>query len=262
MSTPKKPLPASESLFEQSEELPVSTASTALVEHEVTPMTLLRDGVGSGMSADQLRQLVELQEHMAEHAAKQAFAKAMHACQMEMPTVVRDAQNTHTRSKYAFLETIQKQAKPIYSKHGFSLMFGEADCPLTGYKRTTCDCVHEQGHVRSYHLDLPIDGTGAKGGANSMNAVQGCISTTSYGQRRLLCMIFNITIADEDDDGNGATQKITQDQYALLEELIVETNADRVRFLAIYQVEKLGDLPQSKFNDAWAALKRKKAAMQ
>lgn len=255
MATRTKPLPASESLFEQSEELPMSTA---LVEHQVTPITLLDKGVEAGFSGEQLRELVSLQQNMAEFDAKQAFARAMHTCQMEMPTVVRDAQNTHTRSKYAFLETIQKQAKPIYSKHGFSLMFGEADCPLTGYKRTTCDCVHEQGHIRSYHLDLPIDGTGAKGGANAMNAVQGCISTTSYGQRRLLCMIFNITIADEDDDGAGATKKITQDQYALLDELIVETNADRKRFLDIYEIEKLGDLPLTRFDAAWTALRRKK----
>jgi hypothetical protein len=55
-----------------------------------------------------------------------------------------------------------------------------------------------------YHLDLPIDGVGAKGNAiGAMNPVQGCISTGTYGQRVLTCRAFNITVADTDMDGQA-----------------------------------------------------------
>ena len=256
MTAKTQPLPASESLFESTEE-PVSTA---LVEHEVTPLDQFAALVANGLSPEQGREFVTLYKEMRDDAAKQAYTKAMHACQLEMPTIVRDAQNPQTRSKFALLETIQKQAKPIYGKHGFAISFGEADCPLAGHKRTTCDVSHAAGHIRSFHLDLPTDGIGAKGNAiGGMNAVQGSISTTSYGQRRLLCMIFNITIADEDDDGQSSGAKISQEQYALLHELIEETKADKAKFLAWLGVDNLGDTPASDFEKAYQALKRKQA---
>ena len=237
--------------------------TTALAVHEQPLYSLISQALSDGREWQTIKELVGLQRELAADSAQTLFAKAMHACQQEMPTIVRDAENSQTRSRFALLETIQKKAKPIYSKHGFSLIYGEADCPLPGHKRTICDCVHTAGHIRSYHLDLPVDGVGPKGNPiGGMNSVQGAISTTSYGQRRLCCMIFNITLAGEDDDGQSAETRvpISDEQYATLLELIEASGADLKRFLACYQVEKLGDLPQTKFDDALAALKRKMAS--
>jgi hypothetical protein len=165
-----------------------------------------------------------------------------------MPKVLKNARNTHTDTRYANLENVQSMARPVYSKHGFSLCFGEADCPVEKFKRTVCDVTHDKGHTRRYHIDLPIDGVG--GGGNSikgMNPVQGCISTTSYGQRRLTCMIFNIVIADEDDDGQGGAT-INDDQIDSIETWLDALGADRVRFLKWCKVEKLADIPASRFD--------------
>src|SRR5690606_14215783 len=97
--------------------------------------------------------------------------------------------------------------------------YGEDDCPIQTWKRTICDVRHIGGACHRYHLDLPTDGIGPKGNPiGGMNVVQGSISTTSYAQRRLLCMIFNITIADNDDDGQGAV-KVTEEQAIQLEDI-------------------------------------------
>lgn len=172
------------------------------VSRELTPMEILQSAVDKGVDAEQLEKLLELQERYEANQARKAFSESMHAAQTEMPRVIRDADNKQTGSKYARLEDVQIAAGPIYTKHGFSLSYGEGATLIEGYKRTICDVRHSAGHVEQYHLDLPIDGIGPRGNAiGGMNRVQGCISTTSYGQRRLLCMIFNITIAGDDNDG-------------------------------------------------------------
>jgi hypothetical protein len=228
---------------------PEQPMSTALVQHvDPTPMILLQQAIESGLNPDHLEKLMQLQERYERNQAEKQFASAMHECQQDMPKVVRNAQNKQTGSWYADLESVQAAARPTYTKHGFSLSYGEADCPVASFKRTVCDVRHVGGHSVRYHLDLPIDGVGAKGNAiGAMNPVQGCISTTSYGQRRLLCMIFNITLAGEDDDGQIAA-KIGEEQIATLKEWMGLIGADEGRILKWRNVETWADLPAADFS--------------
>jgi len=169
---------------------------------QANPLLLLERAVEKGMDPAQLKALVDLHEQWRAARAAEAFAESMNACQSEMPIVVRDALNQKTESKFARLETVQQIAKPVYTRHGFALSFAEEDSNTQGFKRTICDVRHRGGHCVRYHLDLPRDGIGPKGNPiGGMNAVQGCISTGSYGQRVLTCQIFNITVADTDSDG-------------------------------------------------------------
>lgn len=241
-------------------------SGTQLTEVTATPMQLIALAIQHDADPDRLEKLMALQERYEAGQAEKAFAAAMHAAQQDMPVIVRDAGNPHTKTRYALLETIQKQAKPIYQKHGLSLSFGEADCETPNYKRTTCEVRHVDGACHSYHLDLPVDGIGPSGKPiGGMNAVQGAISTTSYAQRRLVCMIFNITIAGEDDDGEGATQTITETQVSELNNLIHRTPPDdkvKQGLLDWAQVESLDKLPARLFAQAKRGLEKKVAAYE
>lgn len=167
------------------------------------PMSLLAQAVANGMDAGQLKSLVDLQEQYRAARAKEAFAVAMNAVQSQMPCIVRDAENSQTNSRYVRLETITHQAKHIYSAHGFSLSFSEEDCPIEKFKRIVCHVRHNDGHTEKHWIDLPLDGFSSKGNPiGAMNPVQAAISTGSYGQRVLICRVFNITIANTDLDGN------------------------------------------------------------
>jgi hypothetical protein len=226
-----------------------------------TPLTLIEAAIEKGMDPDQLGKLMDLQERYERNRAVEAFNVAMNACQNEMPTVLRDAENTHTQSKYSRLETVMRTIKPVYTKHGFSLCFGTQDSPREGYMRVTADVRHVGGHCESHHLDVPLDGAGAKGGKISMNAVQACGSTTTYAQRYLAKMIFNITIADEDNDGMGAF--VSPEQIEEINRLIEEVKDsgkpfDFARFLAWLNVESLDKVPQSKVSKALMELGRKR----
>lgn len=244
-----------QTLFDQPTE---AQMSTDLVEHKATtPMDLLAVAVENNLDPDRLGKLMDLQERWERNQAEKAYAVAMHAAQQAMPKVHKGSKNSQTGSTYAALEDVQSVARPVYSAHGFSMNYGEGDCPVEKFKRTVCDVRHVGGHCVRYHLDLPIDGVGAKGNAiGNMNPVQACISTTSYGQRRLCCMIWNITLSDEDDDGQaGAT--ITEEQIATLNEWIESTNADVPRFLSWLGVEKLSQISAQQFPNALRQLKRK-----
>lgn len=233
----------------------------------LTPMDLLQQAVASDANIDNLERLMALQERWEDKQAERAYAEAMHACQMEMPTVVKDGRNAKTGSGYALKETVQRTVKPCYSKHGFSISFGEEPCPTAGFKRTIADVTHAAGHTRRYYLDLPIDGIGPQGNPiGGMNAVQGGVSTLSYGHRVLMAMVFNITIADTDLDGNTDLPTVTEDEAIQLREaaeglpdMVISKGFEWVEMMTGAKVAGFAEVPQVAFRDFRAKLAEKRA---
>ncbi len=230
------------------------------------PMTaelaLINKALDTGRSAEEMVALTGLVRRMQEDKARTAFHAAMSRCQADMPAVVRDKDNKGTGKKYAPLETILPLCKPIWLRHGFSITFSTAESHLAGHHRVTAEVLHEDGHSKQYQIDLPADGTTGGGNANkNMNAVQGVVSTTTYGQRDLVIMAFNIVVADRDVDGQGGY--VTPDQIGKINDLLEECRkagkpvvfAD---FLAWLNVESLDKLPQTRFELALYELKRKR----
>lgn len=234
------------------------------IEESVSEVTALiqaieRAAINPAVDVDKMERLFALQERMLTRNAEIAFNEAMRATQAGMPKIKRNKKNAQTGSMYADLEAVTNAAAPIYTENGFSLSFGQEDCPTEGRMRIVCWCSHVAGHTRHYQYDASIDMTGLKGNANK-TAIQGEGSTFSYGQRYLTKLIFNITLTDEDNDGNQSREFITESQEADLNALISEVKANKDAFLKHIKVEKLSDLPADKFADAVVALNKKRAA--
>jgi len=83
----------------------------------------------------------------------------------------------------------------------FGLTFDSGDAP-PDHVRIVCEVSHPDGHTRRYHLDMPVDGKGARGG-DVMTKTHAMGSGITYGKRYLLGMIFNLAVT-KDDDGNAA----------------------------------------------------------
>ncbi len=226
----------------------------ALVEHKTPLASILERAIDKGVDADTVGKFLAMQEREQANRAREAYNVAMKACQEDMPTVVRDRKNDHTKKMYATLESVSQTIKPVYTKHGFSLSYGTLQSPKDNHVRIVCDCMHEAGHTQQYQLDCPYDTDGAKGTANK-TPIQGMGSAVSYGRRYLKLMIFDVVIAEEDNDGNGA--KVTEDHIVTLNEWIESTNTDLVRFLAWLNIESLADMPLKQFGKALSELKRK-----
>src|SRR6266404_3460594 len=155
---------------------------------------------------DKLDRLLLMRERENARVAEQTFNAAMAAAQAEMEPIRFDSSNDQTRSRYASYAALDRAVRPIYTKHGFALSFNTADAALPEQARIVCDACHVGGHTRRYHVDMPVDGKGARGG-DVMTKTHAMGSGISYGMRYLLRMIFNLAI-DQDDDGNAAGGRI------------------------------------------------------
>lgn len=221
--------------------------------------------VNPEISIERLEQAVALHERMIARDAKQQFSAAMAACQADMSPIAADASNKQTSSKYATYAQLDRALRPIYTRHGFSLSFDTADCPIDQHVRVVCYVEHVAGHSRTHHLDIPADGKGAKGG-DVMTKTHATGSATSYGMRYLLKMIFNVAVGEADDDGNaaGAAQQNQGRQYlsqmqfdALMKECDLYNPPERSHeyLRNKFGVTDVTELPPEFFDQAVAAVR-------
>jgi hypothetical protein len=231
------------------------------------PLVLVELAIERGLDPDKLGKLIELAERMDDREAQADYQQAMRRAQEKMPTVVRDADNKQTGSRYARFETVLHVCKPVWTGEGFSLAFSEADCPVAHHKRTVLTVMHDAGHRETSSIDLPLDGVGPKGNAIAgMNAVQAAMSTGTYAQRALVCRVFNITVANQDVDGNSPSKGcISRAQVAQINTLIDEladlgAPLSLPRMLAwqaeatALAIESLDDLPVEQFSEVMREL--------
>ncbi len=158
------------------------------------------------VDVDKLERLMQMHERMQARFSQEQFNAAMSAAQTEMRPVGADAYNPQTKSRYASYEAIDSVLRPIYTRHGFGLSFNTGECPLPEHVRVLCTVSHRGGHSEPYHIDMPADGKGAKGG-DVMTRTHATGAGVAYGMRYLVKMIFNVAVGDSDDDGNSAGAK-------------------------------------------------------
>lgn len=155
---------------------------------------------------EKMQAIINMKMQVFDKNAEIEYNKAMILAQQAMEPVVKTAENKQTSSMYAKMEHISEQCKPIWTKHGFALQFGTADCPIENHYRVTCEVSHSAGFNKKYQADLPIDDEGIKGQKNKTGC-HGFGSTMSYAQRYLTIMIFNITLKGVDNDGNRRSKE-------------------------------------------------------
>lgn len=236
---------------------------TQLATVPMHPLTLLQMLIDRGAKADELGKMTDLVERWEKLKAEKAFNMAMNSAQRKMPVVVKDAVGANSK-RYAKLENVHRAIKPIYMAEGLSISWGTADSALTGHVRMVADIRHTEGHCEKRQFDIPLDGVGPKGTPiGGMNAPQATGSTFSYGRRYGECLIFDITIADEDNDGAGVDPICNPDQVKVINDLILECEAagnpvELKRFWGWLGVEGLHALPQSGFVKALNELNRQR----
>lgn len=163
-------------------------------------------------SVEKIERLMALWERGEAKKAESAFYGAMSDAQRVMRSVVADATNPQTRSRYASYEAIDKALRPIYTDHGFGLSFNTEATDQPDIVRVTCLVMHKGGHAKPYHIDMPADGKGAKGG-DVMTKTHAVGAGVSYGMRYLVKMIWNISTSEDDRDGNDPPVKAAPEGF-------------------------------------------------
>lgn len=233
--------------------LPVQSETSAVLH------MIERAARDPSVDIDKLQQLMAMRERIEARTAETDFDKALTAAQSEMGRVRTDSANSSTKSRYASYGALDAAVRPIYTKHGFALSFN-TETPSLEIVRVICRASHASGHARTYQIDMPADGKGAKGG-DVMTKTHATGSAVQYGMRYLLKMIFNIAVSDKDDDGNaaGSGDKISMDQVQELIRLCEEVDADKEAFCRYFKIEAFPDLPAKDYTRAVTALNKKRS---
>lgn len=200
---------------------------------------------------DKMERLFVMHERVEKRRAEQAYNAAMAAAQEAMPAVVKNKTNDHTKARYADLYAIADECLPIAHKHGFGLSFSECKATEPSCMGISCRVSHSGGHAEVYTFNVPIDAAGSQGKVNK-TVTQAYGSTFTYGRRYATCGVFNIIITDK--DGNATHATISDEQAEQIKQALDETGGHLPRFCAYFKLEKLTDLPASKFDAALASI--------
>lgn len=165
------------------------------------------------VDVEKLQALLAMQERVVERQNKLAFDRAMVEAQSEIGPVARDADNEHTRSRYARLEAIDTAIRPIYTGHGFSVRFKTGTPTIPGAVCVVCVVSHRDGHSEEFPLEAPPDNVGSKGTINKPG-VQAYGSTVTYLRRYSTLMAFNVVLTNDPDDDDGEATRRTSYQRA------------------------------------------------
>lgn len=248
-------------------EVTIHNGSQIATQREPTMLEIIRE-VASSPNADlsKLEKLLELQERVEARQARVAYAEAMQACQGELRPIVRDAKNESNKSRYARLETVNQAIAATIAKHGFSVSFGTGAAIGAEAVRVVATVRHIAGHSEVHELEAALDMRGPQGSANK-TSVQGLGSSVSYLRRYLLLMIFNLTLVNEDNDGQK-TGFITEQQAQSIVTLLAQCYTDpkdaakvEAGFLSYMKAKAVGEIHAIDFVKATQILESKKRAL-
>lgn len=124
--------------------------------------------------------------------------KAFAAAQADFPLVKKTDKNPFFKSKYAGLPSILEVVLPILHKHG--LYLSQSPCSEGNNIGVKTKIIHaESGEMMEESFVMPL----AKADP------QGAGSAITYARRYALVSMLGLNV-DEDDDGNHASNKVSQ----------------------------------------------------
>jgi hypothetical protein len=189
--------------------VPSTTPSTAVSYHDA----IVRAASDPAFDVEKLERLIALQEAKEIRAGDLLFNEALSHVQADCGTVSRDAANPQTRSRYATYAALDREVRPIYTRHGFSVSYTTEP----GIDANTIMVVGmlTNGPIsRRYQLPVPIDTKGPKG-SDHMTRTHATMAATSYGKRGILTMMFNLATDDEPAGGKPPPRGQTPVQPAV-----------------------------------------------
>lgn len=209
-------------------------------------------------AVEALTKLVDLYERLESKNAARQFAEDLAAFQGECPPIPKKSTAKITSKSgaqfsysYAELDTIAGVIRSFLTQFGFSYTWNSK---VDG-ERIACTCTlqHRGGHQQSALFEAPVDNS------MSVNDTQKYAAALTYAKRQSLIQILGLTTCDPDSDGaQGGV--ISEDQAHTLKAKITELGVNEQRFLAIYAITSVTELPANLYEAAIRALEMKRRA--
>lgn len=192
-----------------------------------SPMAMAIAALQSGMTPEQIGQMMDLQDRYNATQAKKEFDEAFAAFKAEAVSIAKGKETTNgplAGRKYAVLDDVVRAVTPALSRHGLSsswkLTIDDKD-----WMEVTCYLRHVGGHQESVSMGgPPDDGPGR-------NKIQARASTKTYLERYTLKAITGLSERDDDDDGAGgaASEDLMFDWQAAVDAAETVEELERVR---------------------------------
>ena len=219
-----------------------------------TPATLVQMAIDQNADMDKLERLMAMQITWDANEAKKAYVRAMAAFSAKCPTIIKTESVSYKSTAYnhASLAGTLQQIRQLMSECGLSHSWSQNQ--EGGGITVTCHVTHIDGHSEHTSLTAPADDTGGK------NKIQAIASTNTYLERYTLFAILGLASSDDDDGAaSEPVQTITTMQIGEIDELIMELDVDRFKFLDFMKVDGLAEIPIKSYSMAIDALERKRA---
>lgn len=200
---------------------------------------------------ERLEKFLDLQIMMEERQAQAALNKALASFQSECPIITRKKQGHN--SKYAPLDEIVYQIKPVLDRNGLSFTFNTKK-KNESEKEMIVTIRHKDGaSFDSVYTFSSIDDGG------KMNTSQRIRSANSYAKRTALENALGVVTAGEDDDaGRAIDSPVNAGQLAEIKDLLGVTKTKEDAFLKYLGVENFEGLSFEGGKKAIYALRTKR----
>lgn len=216
----------------------LAPAEPAAIEASEVVTTFERLARDPNVDVDKLERLIQMQERIMKHQARQAYYTAFRLMQRELPEIRergKIAIGQKVQSTYALNEDIQRILRPILDRHGFALAF-RTNTTEKGDVRTVAVLTHEQGHSEETEFTCGPDTSGNK------NSTQALGSARAYGMRYTTIALLNVITIGDDDDGKTAQKPEAPKGYAEFANTLGE--ASRHGLPALREAFKKGNAAQ------------------
>jgi len=221
------------------------------------PSSLIEMALSKGAdekALEKLEKVLELQERWEANEAKKAYVKAMAEFKKEAPAIIKDKENKQFKSRYSSIDALVNSSIPVLSKNEIShnWSFGTAE---NNWPTVTCTLTHSMGHRESVTMSAPPDTSGG----NSKNPIQQIKSTHTYLKIATFEAVTGLVSreANLDDDGNGATEYISEEQKKALVNEVAKRKIDVKKFNDHLKVKSIDELPANRFQEAMKAAQAK-----
>lgn len=218
---------------------------------------LLELALTKGVDVIALEKLVALKERTEDRIAAQEFARALAEFQSACPPIRKTSTaKIVTKSgreygyNYAELDEIARTANKLLKDYGLSYTW-DSEFDTTNMLRCTCTLRHVNGHSIKATFQCPTESDAG------MSAPQKVAAALTFARRQSLVQVLGLTSCDVDSDGNDPemnAETISVEQQRTVNDLIIESAANKDKFLKWFGVQSIEAIPTSRFDEACNAL--------
>lgn len=185
---------------------------------EIDYPTLIESVLDKGLDPLIFQSIVQMHNDQEDRRDQAALSAAVASVSAEVQPVLRDAQNLHLRNRYASHNAMMAMLQPLLFKYsvrvGFDIGALPGEAPVEpDHIRVRIVIGYGPCVDKASYIDAKITSVGSQGGRTQMTPNQALAAATTYAQRTLVRLKFNISTFEEDDDDEGSRSRETQGSH-------------------------------------------------